>query len=130
MSEQNASWIGKINDLPTEDISNHILGGVKRVVFGPDRFWPDYVMRAFTLQPGAVAPPNVHEWMHWAVCIQGEGRIIIDGVEHDFSRGSWMHTPPHINHTFWNTSDTEEFVLLCIVPPEGDVNPLHGPVAC
>mgnify|MGYP006958128844 CR=1 FL=1 len=31
---------GKINDLPMMDPGMHMLGGEKRIVFGPERFWP------------------------------------------------------------------------------------------
>ena len=32
---------GKINDLPMMDPGMHMLGGEKRIVFGPERFWPN-----------------------------------------------------------------------------------------
>lgn len=31
---------GKIIDLPMVDAGMHMLGGEKRIVFGPERFWP------------------------------------------------------------------------------------------
>ncbi len=134
MSEKKLPLVGKINELPVIDVSDFILGADKRIVFGPDqeesRIWPDYVMRTFTLRPGSVAPPNSHPWMHWAVCLQGEGRMKIDDIEYEFNHGAYMHTPPNIEHTFWNTSKTEDFIVLCIVPPEGDVNPLGQVMGC
>lgn len=119
--------VGKIEDLPTVDVSNFILGAEKRIVFGPgERFWDDFVMRSFLLDPFSVAPPNQHPWVHWALCIGGEGKFVIDGTEYDISSGSWMHVPGELEHTFWNTSKTEKLHILCIVPKEGDVNPLDS----
>lgn len=119
--------IGKIEELPTVDASNFILGAEKRIVFGPDgRFWDSHVMRSFLLDPFSVAPPNSHPWAHWALCIGGEGKFVIDGTEYDIESGSWMHVPGGLEHTFWNTSKTEKLHILCIVPKEGDVNPLNG----
>ena len=64
---------GKINDLPMMDPGMHMLGGEKRIVFGPERFWPTHVMRCFTLKPGGKAASNHHPWVHWFVCIAGQG---------------------------------------------------------
>ena len=83
-------------------------------------------MRSFLLDPFSVAPPNSHPWAHWALCIGGEGKFVIDGTEYDIESGSWMHVPGGLEHTFWNTSKTEKLHILCIVPKEGDVNPLNG----
>ena len=58
-------YSGKIKDLPTADAGTHMLGGEKRIVFGPERFWPTHVMRCFTLQPGGMAANNHHPWEHW-----------------------------------------------------------------
>ena len=127
MMEENVKLVGKIEELPTVDASNFILGAEKRIVFGPDgRFWDSHVMRSFLLDPFSVAPPNSHPWAHWALCIGGEGKYVIDGTEYDIESGSWMHVPGGLEHTFWNTSKTEKLHILCIVPKEGDVNPLNG----
>ena len=130
MSEQTLPLVGTINDLPIIDVSDFILGADKRVIFGPGRFWDDYVMRTFTLHPGSVAPPNSHPWMHWAVCLGGEGKLKLGEDEYEWKPGTYMHTPGNLEHTFWNTSKTEDFVILCIVPAEGDVNPLGKPMGC
>lgn len=123
--KEKVALIGKIEELPTVDVSNFILGAEKRIVFGPDdRFWDSHVMRSFLLEPFSVAPPNKHPWVHWALCIGGEGKFVIDGTEYDIESGSWIHVPGNLEHTFWNTSKTEKLHIICIVPAEGDVNPL------
>ncbi len=124
MSEQ--TYIGKIEELPNVTNGHFIENSVKKVVFGPDRFWPDYVMRCFILQPGAGSESHAHPWPHYAVLIKGQGVFQIDGVATPIEAGSYIHVPGGLSHNFWNTSETEEFTLLCIVPRIGDVNPLAG----
>ena len=45
---------GRICDLPSIDPGAHMLGGEKRIVFGPERYWDTHVMRCFTLKPGGI----------------------------------------------------------------------------
>ena len=119
-----SEYVGKINELP-EALGNFMPNSSKKVVFGPTHFWPDYVLRCFDLEPLAGShEPHTHEWCHWMVVFEGNGVVNIDGEEHPVERGSWCHIPGNIPHNFYNSSDSEHFVFLCIVPPEGDVSPL------
>lgn len=115
---------GKIKDLPSINPGLHMLGGEKRVVFGPDRFWPTHVMRCFTLKPGGKAAPNHHPWVHWFVCIEGNGKFQIEDEIYDLEPGTWVYVPSEKKHAFWNDSETENLVSLCIVTKEGDTDPL------
>lgn len=117
-------YVGKINDLPLIDCSDFILGAEKRIVFGPGKFWSTHVMRCFKLDPYSVAPPNQHPWEHHALCIGGRGKFIVGDYEYEIASGYWMHVPSNCEHAFWNTSETEQLIIICIVPKEGDVNPL------
>lgn len=117
-------YVGKIDDLPQIDVSDFIPNAEKRIVFGPGQFWDSHVMRCFKLNPGSVAPPNIHPWEHQALCIGGKGKFVIDKTEYDIQQGYYMHVPSNIGHTFWNTSESEPLIIICIVPKEGDRNPL------
>ena len=123
-------YVGKITELP-EALGNFMPNSSKKVVFGPTRFWDDYVMRYFDLDPGAGgAEPHVHPWNHWLVVFEGTGLFIIDGVEYQVERGDWSCIPGGVPHYFKNNSDAS-LKFLCIVPPEGDVNPtLAGSKGC
>ena len=82
-------------------------------------------MRCFDLKPGAgEKEPHTHPWPHWVVIYDGEGVFSIDGVEYPVKRGDWLHVPGEIPHYNYNSSETENFCFLCMVPPEGDVEPL------
>jgi len=118
-----AENIGKIESLPLAE-GNFIPNGEKRIVFGPDgRFWDDYVMRCFTLHPGAAAALHQHPWSHYLVVLSGEGRVKVGDEKGPMTPGTWVFTPPDVPHSFRNTSETEDLVFICVVPKEGDVPP-------
>lgn len=120
-----SEYFGRITDLPTVTEGHFIPNSEKRVVFGPNgRFMDDYVMRCFTLNPGSGSASHAHKWCHWAVCIGGEGKFKVGEETAELECGVWVHVPGGVPHNFWNTSETEQMTLLCIVPTEGDVNPL------
>ena len=49
-----SEYSGNIRDLPVVTGGHFIENSTKKIVFGPDgRFWDDYVMRLFTLEPEA-----------------------------------------------------------------------------
>lgn len=115
---------GIINDLPVITEGHFIENSEKRIVFGPDgRFWGDYVMRLFTLNPGAGSSSHAHAWCHWAVCIGGEGKFKVGEEIAELRPGAYVHVPGGVPHNFWNSAETGQLQLLCIVPAEGDINP-------
>ncbi len=121
-----SQYFGQMQDLPI-DPNNYINDSTKQIIFGPDgRFWEDYVMRLFTLEPGAENSIHSHPWCHWFLCIQGEGYFNVDSERAQLTFGTWVHVPSGVRHSFGNTSKTEKLMGICIVPKEGDVNPLIG----
>ena len=94
----------------------------KRIVFGPDKDWPDYVMRCFTLEGSAAVPLHTHEWPHYVVILQGRGELHVNGEVHELDPMSWAYVLPHSEHSFVKTG-SEPFIFLCIVPKDGDVPP-------
>lgn len=117
--ENNAVPTGRLEDLPLLDASALAPGVRKRIVFGPGRFWKDWVVRYFILPPGGTVPVHVHDWDHFAVALQGTGRLVVGDVTSDFSQGYWGHVPPGIPHSFENAGN-EPLAFLCIVPTQGD----------
>ena len=121
MSGNHEQVCGKILDLP----GNQMPGApeiTKRIVFGPEQDWPDYVMRCFTLEGSAAVPLHTHEWPHYVVVLQGRGELHFNGRVHELEPMSWAFVPPDSEHSFVKTS-REQFVFLCIVPKHGDVPP-------
>ena len=121
-----SEYSGNIRDLPVVTGGHFIENSTKKIVFGPDgRFWDDYVMRLFTLEPEAESSIHSHPWPHWFMCIQGEGYFLIGKERVPLEFGTWVHVPAGVRHNFGNTGEGQ-LMGLCIVPPEGDVNPLTG----
>ena len=61
--EQKMQYGGMISDLPVVTGGHFIENSEKRIVYGPDgRFWDDFVMRCFTLAPGAASDSHAHPW--------------------------------------------------------------------
>ena len=113
---------GSISTLP-EAPGNFMEGAKKKVIFSPDRFLPDYSVRCWTLAPNmGEREPHTHPWPHWVVVIEGTGYHSIDGQGFYSKAGDWMFIPGNIPHYFYNSSDTNELSILCMVPPEGDVD--------
>ncbi len=110
---------GSLDALPLLDASALAPGVLKRMVFGPGRFWQDWVMRYFVLPPGEKVPTHAHDWEHLAVSLRGTGRLVINGVAEDFSQGHWGHVPAGASHAFENWG-SESLAFLCIVPTRGD----------
>lgn len=121
MAENQEQVCGKIMDLP----GIQMPGGLeitKRIVFGPEKDWPDYVMRCFTLDGSAAVPLHTHDWPHYVVILQGRGNLQLSGNVYELEPMSWAFVPPESEHSFVKTSQ-EPFVFLCIVPQHGDVPP-------
>ncbi|MCI2061774.1 MAG: cupin domain-containing protein [Eubacteriaceae bacterium] len=122
-----SEYYGKISDLPLDEKNNFIPNSEKRVVFGPNgRFCDDYVVRCFKLHPGSKSALHQHAWPHVVVCLGGKGVFKIGDEEALLERGSWAFVPGDMMHIFWNASEDSDWEFLCLVPPEGDVNPLLG----
>jgi len=115
---------GMIRDLPVVTGGHFIKDSEKRIVFGPDRFWNDYVMRCFTLNPGAASDSHAHPWSHWTICIEGDGFFNVGDETYELHPGAYVHVPANLPHNFGANVDGGKLSLICIVPPEGDVNPL------
>ena len=120
-----SEYSGNIRDLPVVTGGHFIENSTKKIVFGPDgRFWNDYVMRLFTLEPEAESSVHSHPWPHWFLCIQGEGYFLIDKERVPLEFGTWVHVPGGVRHNFGNTGKGQ-LMALCIVPPEGDLKKLQ-----
>ncbi len=125
MSDKKKVLHGSIYDLPDAP-GVFFKGATKKVVYGPTRFLPDYVVRCWILEPsGGESKTHHHEWPHWVICIEGECTNVIDDDTFDMTAGCWEYIPGNAEHRFWNKSDTERCVVLCMVPPEGDI-PIKG----
>jgi quercetin dioxygenase-like cupin family protein len=121
MADKNTQVCGRIMDLPGKEMPG-APEITKRIVFGPQKDWPDYVMRCFTLEDSACVPLHTHDWPHYVVTLQGKGELHIKGHVYELEAMNWACVPPNVEHSFVKIS-SEPFVFLCIVPRHGDVPP-------
>jgi len=117
-SNGDKAFAGRLEDLPVFPANDH-SGTQKRVVFGPDVFWDDHVMRHFTVEAGSSSPFHSHDWPHYVVILEGSAKAMIMGKTWEVSAGSWAFVPPNTEHFFENIGKTD-LKFLCIVPKKGD----------
>lgn len=112
--------IGDWRDVAGLELSgDDMTGVVKRVLLGPADGWEGWVMRAFELAPGGHTPRHRHDWPHINVMLEGSGRLLLDGAEHEVSAGGFAFVPAGAEHQFSNPGD-ERFAFICIVPECGE----------
>lgn len=119
MTERHEKWAGKLFDLPGTEMHPGIT---KRTVFGPERFWDDYVARLFTLEKGASVSPHRHDWPHYIMVLSGHGKACVEGETTELAPMVWATVAPGLEHHFEQTGD-EPLSFVCIVPARGDVPP-------
>lgn len=107
MREKKGVYAGRIEDLPLIDAPGHGEELTKRVVFGPGRFWEDYVVRYFTCAPGNKTPFHSHGWPHHVFVMDGDAIGTIGDDTYSLAPGSWAYVPPDTEHFFENTGDTD-----------------------
>ncbi len=113
-----SEYSGNIRDLPVVTGGHFIENSTKKIVFGPDgRFWNDYVMRLFTLEPEAESsvPPTPG---HTGSSASRGGLFPHRQGTGALEFGTWVHVPGGVRHNFGNTGKGQ-LMALCIVPPEG-----------
>lgn len=76
-----------------------------------------FSFRVFTLGPGGYTPFHTHEWEHINYVISGTGSLVDkDKNETALIEGSFAYVEPGEQHQYKNTSDTEDFIMICAVP--------------
>ena len=68
--------IKNVNDVPGIDMGPKLPGVTMQVLIGPDEGAGNFVMRRFTLAPGAATPHHDHEWEHEAFILEGTGVLV------------------------------------------------------
>ena len=93
------------------------VGIVKQVPLGGNDGAPSFTFRVFTIVPGGHSPYHVHDSEHLNYIIQGEGALVDEtGNLHPIKAGDFSLVEPNEKHQYRNTSETEEFKMICAVP--------------
>ena len=76
---------------------------------------PNFAMRVFEVQPGAVTPHHQHPWEHEVFVVAGTGEALGEDGVHPLSPGTTVFVPPMEKHQFRNTGD-EVLRFICVIP--------------
>jgi len=107
------------NDIgPVEMKGNNVVGVTKQILIGPKDGYDGY-LRVFTVQPGGNSPLHAHPWFHANYILEGEGKVIIDNIDHPIKAGSVAYIDGGKRHQFVNTGSAP-LKFICLVPQAGD----------
>ena len=70
-----------------------------------------------SLQPGEEIGMEVHQLDQFIRCESGQGKAILDGVEHDISDGFAVVVPTGTNHNIINNSPDKQLKLYTVYSP-------------
>ena len=103
----------------TPVIGPGVEGAQKKLAVAPADGWEGWAMRVFELAPGGKAPAHQHPWPHIIYFLEGEGTVMLEGVDHPVSAGFSAYIPADAYHQIKNRGD-KPFKFICIVPEEGE----------
>jgi quercetin dioxygenase-like cupin family protein len=107
------------NDIKAVDmVGNGVVGVTKQIVIGPEDGY-DGFFRVFTVQPGGTTPYHAHTWFHANYVLEGQGKVVIEGVDNPVKAGSVAYIDGGTKHNFVNTGTTP-LKFICLVPQDGD----------
>jgi len=111
--------IGHEKDIPSKQmVSDTVKNASIKVLIGPQEGWDSHVMRIVELETMGYSPEHSHPWPHINYILEGEGVLMMEGVDHPVSMGSIAYVPSDTHHQFKN-SGGGVFKFMCIVPVEG-----------
>ncbi len=108
--------IGNITEMQPQEIDNGKI--LKRVLVGPRDGAPNFVMRLFTLKPGASTPYHTHLWEHEIFVVEGGIEVVQKDKRTKVSQGAFIYVEPNEEHQFHNYTD-KEASFICVIPIEG-----------
>jgi len=110
--------IKRIDDVASRDMGPELPGVKMQVLIGPDDGAENFVLRRFTLEPGASTPHHEHDWEHEVVVTDGEGVLVTTDGERPLKPGDVIYLAPGDLHQFRNVG-TGPYRMICLVPMKG-----------
>lgn len=113
--------IGHIDQAkPIEITSPLAKNSMMKALVGEHEGWDSHVFRVVEVKANGYTPKHQHAWPHINYVLEGQGIIMIDGIETLVKPGHYAFIPGNTIHQFKNNSD-QVFKFICIVPKEGHV---------
>ncbi len=72
-------------------------------------------MRLFEIGPDGSTPHHAHKWEHEVYILDGEGKLVGDGVTHPLSPGDAVFVPGGEIHHF-ESAGKKTMKMLCLIP--------------
>jgi quercetin dioxygenase-like cupin family protein len=111
--------IGNIKELHANPIVHpEASGAAMKVLVGATEGWSDHVMRVVEVAPGGYSPRHSHPWPHINFILEGDGELMIAGVNTPIHYGNYAYVPGDTLHQFKNVGATT-LRFICIVPKDG-----------
>lgn len=110
----------KWKEIDPEIINTQEIKGVKkRVVIGEKEGAENFILRVFTVAPGGYSPKHSHSWEHEVFVLRGEGKVFLGDDQREITQGHAVFVPEETEHQLVNTSESEEFEFICVIPKGG-----------
>jgi len=77
-----------------------------------------FSFRVFTIEPGGHTPLHNHMFEHLNYIIEGNGKVIVENMEHDLKKDDFVIVQPGETHQYRNMSSSNPLVMICAVPKE------------
>lgn len=78
-----------------------------------------------SLLPGEEIGTEVHEVDQILYVVDGEGKIVLDGVDKEFEKGMIVVVPAGVRHNVINTDDEPMKLFTVYAPPEHAAGTIH-----
>ena len=100
---------------PVEFNGSVIKGVTIRWLIKKEDGAPNYAMRYFEMEKGAVIPEHHHPWEHEIYFLQGKCLVTEGEEEHIVDKDTAVFIRPNLPHSYKNVGD-EKCAFLCIIP--------------
>lgn len=109
-----ATWLYPTVPL-TEYRTDASAGITKQVLIGKAEGASDFLVRYFTMPPGAKSALDKHAHEHGVVILHGKGRVLLGEQWHDIQMGDSVFTSADEQHQF-EAVGSEPLGFVCVIP--------------
>lgn len=111
--------VSHLNETPKTKINHPDANNAfMKVLVSEKEGWNDHVMRVVEVEENGFTPKHSHPWPHINYIIEGQGHLMMNGVDYPVKAGSYAFVPNDTLHQFKNIGN-QTFKFICIVPKEG-----------
>ncbi|MCE5250274.1 cupin domain-containing protein [bacterium] len=87
---------------------------IRWLIAGPEGA-PNFYMRLFEIGPEGNTPHHAHQWEHEVFILEGQGKLVGDGVSFPLKPGDSVFVPGGENHHF-ESAGGKTMKMICLVP--------------